>query len=418
MTVWAGGFGVSQDPDTFTAVAEAVSQATQQLEDGTQTKNTRNLNQPLTMAFVSATVIRDIEQVRQAFVEKLPNGSLIHGLTSSGSILSTTDGAQEGAVGCLLVRADEGDFATGYAAKDSMEAARALQEQMPHPQAIFMSTTPGEEENVLASLDKNFPNVPVFGGTAADNELNGEWMVWNGQESSETGVSLVGVGPTVRFGASMLGPYSVTKKKCIATKTEGRRVWEIDDKPAADWVWDWLGNSDDIKSAYEDGGLILPSTAQNPIGYFVKKERKSNFWNSCWPSGAAGDYVTSHCAALGGKEKWVDFFTPIPQGCTLVVMDSDNGAKRGYAVAFRQAYQTAAKALKGSRPKAGLLVFCGGMVMAVGDEVNDGLAYADFVKKTKNFPVMGITCFGEQACLPTAKVNMQRNLSVGMILFG
>merc|ERR1712151_156941 len=104
---------------------------------------------------------------------------------------------------------------------------------------------------------------------------------------------------------SMIGPYTPTDKRAKVTKASGRRVSKIDGKPASDWVYDWLGK--DVKEAYENGGLILPQTAQKPIG--IKK-----------PS---GEWVSLHLAGLGGKgEKHVDFFGPVPQGSELVVMDS------------------------------------------------------------------------------------------------
>jgi len=179
---------------------------------------------------------------------------------------------------------------------------------MANPQAIFMGATPGAEEGTLEAIETLFPGVPVVGGTAADNELNGSWSVFCADESSGTGVSLVGIGESVKFGASMTGPYTPTDKTCKATKTEGRRVFEIDGKPAADWAYDWLG--EDVKEQYTNGGLVLPQTACSPIGipHHSSNGLLGKLKNSLHIGGEP-EYVTAHLAAFGGsEEKYVDFF--------------------------------------------------------------------------------------------------------------
>uniref|UniRef100_A0A7S4W9M3 FIST domain-containing protein n=2 Tax=Ditylum brightwellii TaxID=49249 RepID=A0A7S4W9M3_9STRA len=385
----SSGFGSSALESTKEAVAEAVKAATSSVPNPS-------------IAFISCTVSRDVDEVQKEFVSALPKDVPIHGITSSGSLL-TSKGASAGAVGCLLLKSEEeGAFATAYDSEKGETAVLGLKEKMASPQVIFMGATPGAEEGVIASINEHFPGVPVYGGTAADDALAGEWKVMSADAVSSTGVSLVGVGSSVKFGASMLGPYTETEKKVIATKTEGRRVFEIDGKPATDFVLEWLG--DDVKEAYDNGGLILPQTAQKPIG--IKK-----------PS---GEIVTNHLAALGAEEKYVDFFAPIPEGAELLIMDSGDGPSTGYADALANAYDTAKSqgSLAGGPPTAGMIVYCGGMAIAVGDKLDEGLTSDAFASKVGDLPVLGMTCFGEQAYLEGQKENVQRNLSVGMILFG
>lgn len=378
------GFGVSVSDVTADAVKEAVRDAKV------------GLGSEVSCAIVSATVTRDLEEVRTAFVDALPTGTPIHGLTSSASIL-TTSGQKAGAVGCLLLT--HSDLATSFSTDDAAAAVAQLKEKMTDPQAIFMSTTPGAEESVLASIKDAYGSVPVWGGTAADDALLGEWKVMSADSSSSTGVSLIGIGKGVKMGASMLGPYTATAKTCVATRAEGRRVFEIDNKSAKDWVLGWLGDA--VKKEYEEGGLILPQTAQRPIGMKMP----------------AGEFVTAHLAALGGgEEQYVDFFAPVAEGTTLYVMDAADGPNTGYSSALLRAYSAAKEDLD-SDVKAGILVFCGGMAIAVGDKLDQGLT-SEWSDQLQGVPVMGMTCFGEQAFLSDEKESVQRNLSVGMVLFG
>jgi len=377
----AAGTGVSDDKKAATAVAAAVKAA--------------DVAKP-TMAFCACTVAHKPADVAKEFAKALP-GVPIHGITSSGAILQPGVGATPAGVGCLLIDAAEGSFATGYDTDGSAaKAAAALKAKMGSPQAIIMGGTPGSEEGALLEIAAAFPGVPVYGGTAADNDVSGKWAVFNESGASGKGLSLVGVGADVKFLGSMKGPYKPTAKKAVATGCEGRKVATIGGVPAGDWVYEWIGDA--VKTEYEKGGMILGPTSQKPIG--IRQP--------------TGELVSAHLAIMGGKKDGsVTFFAPVPEGSELVVMDSGNGPETGYADALAAAYRTATGWF--SSPKAALLVFCGGMAIAVGDNMNTGLQ-GPLAKATEGVPVLGMTCFGEQGVCGKAG-NVQRNLSMGLLTF-
>jgi len=383
------GFGISTNTDPAAAVREAVASA--------------GVAEP-SLAFVSCTVAHDPEAVAKAFENEL-KGAPMHGVTSSGVLLESS-GPKAG-VGCLLF--SDCALPTAFAATGA-EAASELKSKCKDSdvKAVIMSTTPGAEEGVIKSIVETFgPNVAVYGGTAADNELNGSWRVLTNTGAFAEGVSLVAVTEQggVKMGASMIGPYKPTDKVATATSAEGRKVMTINDKPAADWVKDWLG--DDVKDQYENGGLVLPQTAQKPIG--IKQE--------------SGGWISCHLAGLN-TDKSVDFFTPVNQGDVLTVMESGDGPATGYAATLSEAYDVAKSSADLSDPKAGVLFYCGGMAIAVGDNLSGALTSDSFKSKVDGLPMLGMTVFGEQATLggfdPSAAgkaENVQRNLSLGMLLF-
>jgi 1-Cys peroxiredoxin 6 len=381
----ACGAGFSDNPQDGDAVLEAVQSAI----------NSGQIRAPA-ICFASCTVDRDVSEVAAFFTQYLP-GVPIHGLTSSGSVLRPA-GAVANGVGCLLVEAQPGSFASAFS-EDVMEVVSLLKEQMPQPQAIIMSTVPGSEESVIDAINRTFEAaVPVYGGTAADNDLKNQWSVFGAAGCSSCGISLIGVGQNIRFGASMLGPYAPTEDRATITKCEGRRAYEINGAPAADWVYGWLG--EEVQDAYINGGLILPQTAQRPIGFRL-------------PS---GEYVSAHLAGLGGAEKYVDFFAPVMEGDEMVIMDSGNGPATGYMQALSDAFDIAMESGGLSTPQGGLLIYCGGMAIAVGDQLNYGLVNG-LQSRVGDLPVLGVTCFGEQAYLPSDQASVQRNLSLGLLLF-
>ena len=88
-----------------------------------------------------------------------------------------------------------------------------------------MGTVPGSEEGVIAALSAAFPGVPIWGGTAADDVLDGSWRVLTAEGAKSEGVSVVAIdGSKVKFGGSMLGPYTPTDRVATVTKSEGRKV--------------------------------------------------------------------------------------------------------------------------------------------------------------------------------------------------
>lgn len=371
------GYGFSTNPDPMEAVKEATAKC--------------GIAFP-TFCFASCTVAHDVAKVATAFSQVMA-GIDIHGLTSSGKILQA--GKAEPGVACMIVSASKAALSSVYEV-DPIVASAMLKKKNSAASAIIMSTTPGSEEAGIAALAKDFPGVPIYGGTAADNEVKGDWKLMTTLGPQDKGYSFVAVGKEISFGASMMGPYTPTDKKVKVTKSEGRKVFELDGKPALPWVVEWLGDS--VKDQAEKGGLILGATADKPI---------------CVKQGS--EFIPAHCAVLNPSDQSVDFFAPMPQGADLVVMSSGDGPSTGYAACLKNAFDEAAKNL-GQAPKAGLLLYCGGMSIAVGDNLVKGLSDAELLGKIGKMPLLGLTVFGEQCCMKECG-NVQRNLSMGFLLF-
>jgi hypothetical protein len=103
-------------------------------------------------------------------------------------------------VGCLLLEAAEGSFATAWDdTGDALYAAKWLQEQIPDVQAIIMASRPEQEVKALDALQSVFPDVPVYGRSTGDAA---KWMTLSHLGSAEHGISLVGIAAHVGFGAA------------------------------------------------------------------------------------------------------------------------------------------------------------------------------------------------------------------------
>mmetsp|Transcript_76598 Transcript_76598/g.151546 ORF Transcript_76598/g.151546 Transcript_76598/m.151546 type:complete len:199 (+) Transcript_76598:602-1198(+) len=195
----------------------------------------------------------------------------------------------------------------------------------------------------------------------------------------------------------MLGPYTPTDLKATVTKAEGRKVFELDDKPALDWVVAWLGVAS--KEQAGKGGLILPATADKPI---------------CTKKG--DELIPSHSVALDPSDDGsYGFFSPMSYGDELVVMNAGDEPSTGYAKTLVDAYNQAAKGMP--PPQADILLYGGGMSIVVGDNLIAGLSDPEFKTAVGNMPMLGMTVFGEQCCMKSSG-KVQRNLSMGFLMFG
>ena len=436
------GFGFSANTDPIMAVKEAIDAA----------------GVPgATFALVSCTVDNDVAAVNDAFVSELPDAQL-QGVTSCGNILMA-GGAVPG-VGCLLFDAP-GSFVTAYGEDGGAAAADLKQNKNVlegTPQAIIMATTPGNEEAAMEQIGIEYPGTRIYGGTAADNALDGSWKVLTGGGAKDGGVALVAVMDGVKFGASMLdGREMYTPTDTLATVTKvtgetgsltgGREVLEIDYKPALDTLEGWYGVGTGERRRYlvENPPELRRMTAAIPL--CTKNQRYR---------GADIEYLPVHCSTLDPEGRSASFFAPLMPGqqvwrrrrrprlltppplpplppltrraalaSQIVLMDAGDGPATGYAASLSKAYDAASTIELGlgrtdtiENPIAGVLIYCGGMSIAVGDNLDAGLSDAAFLERVEGLPLLGITAFGEQAPMkagPTS--NKQRNLSVGMLLF-
>lgn len=390
----SAGVGLSSLPETRAAVQQAIDMARGRLQ-----------GEYPTVAIVTATVDRDMNEVHGEITSQLPDVQ-IHGATTCAAVLDV-EGVHPNAVGVLLMAADDNMLTAASPVHDTVtpldagkRAAEQLMSKVPAGvvvRHIILSATPGIEEDVMEGIHAVVgEHVPVFGGSAADNTVEGNWRLITSSEGVLSGgVSLVAVlGDSISVGASLVPPYLPSEKSAKITSAEGRRIFTLDGLPAAQVLREWVGES--IEEQSKNGGNIVVQTAAFPLGI-----QKSN-----------SHHVGVHAAGINMPEGSVDLFTQVATGETLTVM-TNKGNKDSVAAAaigLKEAYEAAARQGSIENPVAGLLMYCGGMSIAVGDGLADSLT------PLKGKPQMlGMTVFGEQGSFGGR--NLHSNLAVGVALF-
>jgi hypothetical protein len=105
--------------------------------------------------------------------------------------------------------------------------------------------------------------VPFFGGSAADDTITGEWLLFTDRLVTADGVAVAFFYSDKAFANKYTGAYTETKKAGIITKVaDNRTLVEIDGVSASEKYREWTGASaEDVT-----GGNLLVYAITNPLG--------------------------------------------------------------------------------------------------------------------------------------------------------
>lgn len=392
----AAGLGTSTLANTQEAVRQAVNTALTRLGGARPG-----------LAYVTCTVEHQAAAVLAALQEALP-WVPVHGATTSLGVLGSTGvlGGPHGAVGILLLAASGGaSLAVGSAPLqgDAREAGRVAARNLMDagqgrtPQWVFFSASPGHEEDLLAGVGEVLPNVPAWGGSAADHAIAGGWSVFTNNGALTEGVSLAGVFGPVAMGAAFIAPYQPTGKTTRVTAARDRTLVMLDGRPAGRTLGDLLGTG--IAFQVQQGGNILAQTSLRPLAL----ERSANH------------FLTIHPASVGQPGNTVALFARVTQGATLCLMES---TPERLVAALESLVLGALKQgrLAASQVGAGVLIYCAGCAGAVGGLLDEALK-KHLPALLPGVPVLGLCTFGEQGHVPGLG-NLHQNLTLGLVLMG
>ncbi len=186
----------------------------------------------------------------------LTPGGFITGIDGYCALMTLSDADMHVSVGV----AEKGCCAVSTGEEAALAALEAAGMDTA-PEFFYMVAPPGEEEFYLEGIQSVIGRTPFFGGSAADNDLSGKWLVYgNGVVKNGVAVAFFW---NKAFGNKYTGAYRSTGKRGIITKVENNRVLrEIDGKPALDVLAGWLGST----PADLQGFNLLGATIHHPIG--------------------------------------------------------------------------------------------------------------------------------------------------------
>lgn len=332
------------------------------------------------MAFVFSGVQYDQKELLDSIKSELPGLPLVGNTSFTGVI--TDQGFISGKDGFVGIMAMGGeDLTVGIAGSPKEGCARATGHKVAvealkkagktaAPDYFFMVASPGEEEFYLKGITEVIGRVPLFGGSAADNTITGEWSLFTDDMICPDGVAVAFFYSKKKIANVYTGAYAETDKAGVITKvTDYRKIDEIDGVPAMEKYMEWTGASKEELM----GGNLLGYTITKPVG--VKDP--------------LGDLIAIRHPQNGNEDMSFNIGSNAAVGTAMILMDGSVDqliASTGETLAQ-------AKSRLGATPGAFLLVHCGGRRAGIGDRI--GEVVTALKKEAGDVPFITDLTFGE-----------------------
>ncbi|MEL6316574.1 MAG: FIST N-terminal domain-containing protein [Pseudomonadota bacterium] len=350
------------------------------------------------------------EPARAAFLATTDGAALIAATSCRGVMSSGPEGAEAmGAFGALAFYDAAGAYGVGSAALDEADpraaAAAAMRDAIENagregeaPALVWLASAPGCEEAVIAGLeDVVGASTPILGGSSADRAVQGRWAQATRERILANGVVVAALFPSTPISFAYSNGYAPTELSGVATKVDGRRLIEIDDRPAAEVYDGWCGA---IGAPGDAPRAILAEATLRPLGRAVAA------------TGDVPDYLLAHPATLHADGS-LELFATVAPGERLRLMEG------GVDPLTRRAGRVAQEALAREsfaheRVAGALMVYCAGCMMAVDARMGD--VAAGVREALAPIPMLGLYSFGEQGrCWGGG--NRHGNLMISCVLF-
>ena len=303
----------------------------------------------------------------------------------------------EGAYGSALVSMNDAPRLAGREAVE--QALNNAQRTGEVPDLIWLSATPGNEESVMLGIqDVVGDDVPIIGGSAADNHITGQWSIIANNESTTDGVAVTVMFPSVEISYTFQSGYSPTSISGTVTKAAGRVVYEIDNRPAAEVYNEWSEGG--IDKAINDGGRVLAETSLHPLGRKVTSVGKVDYYKLSHPSAVTLDRALT-------------LFSEVSEGDQLVLMSGSRSSLISRAGRVASSVLNVDE-LQAADINGALVVFCAGCMLTIQTDMDEVASSINQVLEGK--PFLGAFTFGEQGCFVEGG-NIHGNLMISMVVF-
>jgi hypothetical protein len=338
---------------------------------------------------------------------RFPGAQLIGG-SSSGGVMTHRGVMDERSIGLMLIDDEGGNYgvASGPLGDDPGHSAERLLRQAltrcdcpgELPELIWIYQAPGHEEAVLDGLRRVVGDrCPIVGGSSADNDVTGRWRQLGPGGPMSDGLVVGVLFPSQPLGIAFQGGYEPAGPSGIVTASVDREIISIDGQPAAEVYNRWVDGR--ISAALAAGGPILSATTLFPIATVACRVDDVSRYLLIHP-----ESVTAQGA--------LRTFCNVEVGARVFAMMGDR--KR----LVDRAGRVAAQALHGvtddpAHIAGGLIVYCGGCKMAVGEDI--AAVSASVARSLGDAPFLGCFTFGEQGQLVDR--NVHGNLMISAAVF-
>lgn len=266
------------------------------------------------------------------------------------------------------------------------------------PDYFFMSASPGAEEDYIKGIQDVIGRVPCFGGSAADNTVEGKWSMFYNDTIFSDGVVVAFFYTPKTIATVYTGAYNETDNVGIITEVkDNRTLCKIDGVSALKKYAEWIGSTpEELK-----GGNLLTASITKPLG--IKSPlggltaiRHPMFGDDMNTKTAEDDVMS-----IGNN--LVEKTAIIQMEATVDELIKSTG--------------TVMKELKKKCPNAGayLLIHCGGRRLGIGERMDE--VYDQIKKEAGDVPFVTVFTFGEYGYTDDEQSNAAGGLMLSFTAF-
>lgn len=249
---------------------EAVKSLWQQINPGGRSDVSLDFVAVHGVASLVTTMLR--ETARTCF-----SGAALHGGTSCRGVMGGDCTRVLAAVGAFAIFDPCGDYGTAsdeLGADPQAAAVRVMQAALAQanrcgeaPSLVLLTVAPGAEEAVLRGIRSVIGHsTPIVGGSFADCDMTGNWAQFSTHGFHRSGLVISALIPSRPIGISFQGGFTPAGPNGWETSAQGRRVFEIDGRPAAQVYHEWTGGRIAVPDPALGSRTIMTETCLSPPG--------------------------------------------------------------------------------------------------------------------------------------------------------
>lgn len=331
------------------------------------------------VGFLYTSVLSNIKEVIKGVrtVTDMP----IIGCTSSGAIIVPEGivASPHGFSGMMAL--DDKDLMVGVACHEAGRDARKIGRKVAieavknagttkAPDYFYMIASPKEEEDYLMGIQDVIGRVPMFGGSAADDTVEGKWKIICNDKVFSDGIAVAFFYTDNDIETVYTGAYTETKKRGIITKVDNNRTLvKIDGELSLKVYSDWIKK--DPKNLR--GTNLLISSIRKPLG--IKD--------------VAGNMTVVRHPMIGNSDNTMNIGNHLAEGTCVTLLESTTD----------ELIDSTGETLKELRKKmlsdagAYVLVHSGARKLAIGKRLSE--VHKQLVKAANGVPFIVMFTFGE-----------------------
>ncbi|MDE1339241.1 FIST signal transduction protein [Vibrio aestuarianus] len=265
------------------------------------------------------------------------------------------------------------------------------------PSLIVLHSTPGHEERLIQSIDNKFgTQIPIIGGSAADNQIEGNWSIFTEAGATKDGFAVQLFFPSKPLNTGFSAGYSPTEFSGIVTKASGRYILEIDNEPAKRLYKEWVSDHSSVNICEQ---YIFEHVTRFPLGRIAGSLYQQPY------------YKLSHPVRMT-RSGALELFTDITEGdeVTLMTGSRDQLITR----ASRVFKQVNTRNYHDTAILGAIAIFCAGSMLTLGSDITK--VHEQIKAQIGDYPFICPFTFGEQGRFIGGE-NAHGNLMISSVIF-